>query len=269
MTDVIIFTDLDGTLLDHESYGVRAALPTIDLSIRRGFPIIPVSSKTAAEIRRWVRLLTLDGPFICENGCGIVIPDGYFEALPAEAVRRDGEWRISLGVSIDKVRGALETLSEEAHFDYKSMNQMSTDEVSTLTGLTGVELLNCLEREYDEPFIINGDHEFDPIRRKSSEMGFHLTRGGRFYHLTGGCNKGEAVRKMVDMFRKYRTDPLFVAIGDSFNDLPMFGVVDMAYLVQKPDGNYDPLVPAEAARRVPGVGPCGWRIAVEEVMNLG
>jgi mannosyl-3-phosphoglycerate phosphatase len=60
-----------------------------------------------------------------------------------------------------------------------------------------------------------------------------------------------------------------VAIGDSFNDLPMFRMVDMAYLVQKPDGKYDPLVPPEAARRIPGVGPSGWRIAVEEVMNLG
>jgi len=268
MAEVILFTDLDGTLVDHKSYGVRAALPALDLLVRRGFPIIPVSSKTSAEIRRWVKLLTLEGPFICENGCGVVIPKGCLTTTPDGAVERDGEWRISLGADIETVRRGLEELSETAGFSYRSFGQMSPDEVSSLTGLAGKELDQCMAREYDEPFVILDDHDADLIGEKAAEKGFHFTKGERFYHLTSGCHKGEAVQLLVNLYRQERSDPLFVAIGDSFNDLPMFQSVDMPFLVQKPDGTYDPLIPENAACRVDGVGPRGWRAAVEKVMTL-
>jgi len=269
MAEVIVFTDLDGTLLDHNTYSVRAALPAIDLLIRRQLPIIPVSSKTEAEIRRWVWLLTLEGPFIYENGCGIVVPVDCFGGKPTEAVDRDGEWRISMGTDIDEVRRGLEELSETVGFTYKSFDQMSADELSSLTGLAGEELDRCLDREYDVPFIIPGDHDPDFIGRKAAEKGYHFTKGGRFYHLTGGCHKGEAVRLLANLYRKERPEALFVGVGDSFNDLPMFQAVDLAFLVQKSDGTYDPLIPENAACRVRGIGPSGWRAAVEKVMTLG
>ncbi|MCJ7501297.1 HAD-IIB family hydrolase [bacterium] len=269
MAEVIVFTDLDGTLLDHKSYGVRAALPAIDLLVRRGIPIIPVTSKTAAETRPWVKLLTLEGPFICENGCGVVIPAGCLKGRPEGAVEEDGEWRISLGAGIGEARRGLEELSEMAGFSYRSFGQMSADELSSLTGLAGKELDQCLAREYEEPFIILEEHDADFIGKKAAEKGFHLSKRGRFYHLTSGCHKGEAVKILANLYREELSDPFFVGIGDSFNDLPMFNSVDMPFLVQKPDGTYDPLVPEDAACRVSGVGPRGWRAAVEKVMTLG
>ena len=269
MAEIVVFTDLDGTLLDHESYSVRAALPAIDLLIRRGFPIIPVSSKTASEIRRWVKLLYLEGSFVSENGCGIAIPAECITGRPDGAIERDGEWWISLGMDIGKVRQGLEELSRSMEFTYRAFDQMSLDELSLLTGLAGEELEQCLVREFDVPFIISGDYDQELIGKKAEELGFHFTLGGRFFHLTGGCHKGEAVKILADLYRKEKEDPLFIGIGDSFNDLPMFEAVDLAFLVQKPDGTYDSLVPEQAARRVRGVGPNGWRAAIEEVMTLG
>ncbi|MGD8353589.1 MAG: HAD-IIB family hydrolase [Pseudomonadota bacterium] len=269
MADIIVFTDLDGTLLDHKSYSVRAALPAVDLLIRRGCPIVPVSSKTAPEIRRWVRLLDLDGPFISENGCGIYIPVDCFSTMPEGAGQHDGEWQISLGTGIDEVRSALQKLARSAGFAFRTVDQMSREELSSLTGLEGEELDHCLAREYDLPFVISGNPDLGQIAEKAREVGLHFTRGGRFYHLTGGCHKGKAVRLLANLYRMEKADPVFIGIGDSFNDLPMFEVVDKAFLVQKPDGTYDSLVPENAARRVEGAGPAGWRAAVEEVMVLG
>lgn len=269
MKELVVFTDLDGTLLDQRSYSVRSALSAIDLLVRRGQPVIPVSSKTAAEIRYWSRLLTIDGPFICENGCGIVVPGGCFTGMPDGAIQRGEEWIISLGSSVDKVRQGLEKLSNIAHFSYRSFAQMTEEEAALLTGLTGEELNRCLEREYDEPFQITGEHDVELISNEAEKIGFHFTRGGRFFHLTGGCHKGEAVRILVDLYRKEKDDLLIVGIGDSLNDLPMFMEVDVAFLVQKPDGSYDRQIPEDVARRVKGIGPHGWRAAVEEVMALG
>lgn len=268
MPELILFTDLDGTLLDHDSYCVRAALPAIDLLVRRGQPIIPVSSKTASEIRHWNRMLTLKGPFICENGCGIILPAGSLNQKPHMAVEENGEWRISLGKRVEEVQAALEALSADAKFQYRSLAEMTPDELSSLTGLAGEELDQCMDREYDAPFVITGHHDGAAVAKMAADRGYHFTRGGRFYHLTGGCHKGDAVRILVDLYRSERPDILCVAIGDSLNDLPMFREVDMAFLVQKPDGTYDTDIPTDAARRVKGKGPAGWRAAVEEVMTL-
>jgi mannosyl-3-phosphoglycerate phosphatase family protein len=269
MADLVVFTDLDGTLLDHKTYSVRAALPAIDLLIRRNVPIIPVSSKTAQEIRRWVRLLDLEGTFISENGCGVCMPSGCLSERPDRAVDHEGEWKISLGKDIHKVRRGLQELSVEAGFTYRTLDQMTAEELASLTGLAGEELEHCLAREYDLPFVIMGDFDLGEIEKTAASKGYHFTRGGRFYHLTGGCHKGDAVKLLADLYRREKADPLFVGIGDSFNDLSMFDAVDRAYLVQKPDGTYDSLVPKDRAKRVSGAGPQGWRAAVEEVMILG
>jgi hypothetical protein len=47
----------------------------------------------------------------------------------------------------------------------------------------------------------------------------------------------------------------------------MLEAVDKPFLVKKPGGIYDPEVPETVARRVEGVGPVGWRMAIEEVMS--
>ena len=50
MTRIMIFTDLDGTLLNHDDYRYDAALPALDAIRRLHIPLIPVSSKTMVEM---------------------------------------------------------------------------------------------------------------------------------------------------------------------------------------------------------------------------
>ena len=75
----IIFTDLDGTLLDHTTYSFEAAVPMLDFIKRNKIPLIIVTSKTKDEVLRIQKLLALKEPFIVENGAGIFIPskEGY------------------------------------------------------------------------------------------------------------------------------------------------------------------------------------------------
>ncbi|MBM4388831.1 MAG: HAD hydrolase family protein, partial [Deltaproteobacteria bacterium] len=50
MKNLIIFTDLDGTLLDSRTYSFEQAEPALELIKRRRIPLIICSSKTRAEI---------------------------------------------------------------------------------------------------------------------------------------------------------------------------------------------------------------------------
>ena len=97
-------------------------------------------------------------------------------------------------------------------------------------------------------------------------MGLTLSKGGRFWHLARGCDKGRAVTDLAGMMSSGNTKLTTVGIGDSQNDLAMLDAVDLPYLVQKSDGSYDPAIPEGSARRAGGIGPYGWRRAVEEVL---
>ena len=75
---LLVFTDLDGTLLDHHSYSWAPARPALASLHERGDAVMLVSSKTLAEISTFRRELGLPHPVVAENGAVIDVPDGYF-----------------------------------------------------------------------------------------------------------------------------------------------------------------------------------------------
>ncbi len=74
MSAYLIFTDLDGTLLDHDTYGYGDALPALELVKKRNVPLVLCTSKTREETSELRDELGLSHPFITENGGGIFIP---------------------------------------------------------------------------------------------------------------------------------------------------------------------------------------------------
>ena len=79
---LVVFTDLDGTLLDHETYSYGPAQEALDLLERKRIPLILCSSKTRAEIELIQLDLRLRHPFISENGGAIFMPRAYFPFTP-------------------------------------------------------------------------------------------------------------------------------------------------------------------------------------------
>ena len=76
---VIVFSDLDGTLLEHDTYGFEAARPALDLLWGKNIPLILCSSKTRTEMEGYQKRLGIAGPFIVENGAGVYIPQGRLD----------------------------------------------------------------------------------------------------------------------------------------------------------------------------------------------
>lgn len=264
---LVVFTDLDGTLLDYDTYGFRMALPALDMLLRRNIAVVPVTSKTSAEVRRWMGILGIKGPFIYENGGGIIIPGGYFPGKVKGASSEKMGLRISLGGDIGEVRKALRNMAVELGLSIRAYGDMSDSEIASTTGLQGRELENSRSREFDEPFLINGDFDHEAFVNAAEARGMTLVCGGRFYHLVGGCDKGEAVRILMDLFRGKGGNITFVGIGDSENDIPLFHAVDRPFLVQRPGRTYSSGIPDVAVDRVAAPGPAGWRLAVESVVS--
>jgi mannosyl-3-phosphoglycerate phosphatase family protein len=270
MSNLVIFTDLDGTLLDASTYSFEAARDALRLIKERHIPLVLCSSKTRAEIEHYRSLLRNTDPFISENGGGIFIPPEYGPLKGsldrADMEDHDSYFVVTLGASYGELRRALETLRAQG-FDVRGFGDMTIEEVSHLTGLPIKEAALAREREFDEPFIFNGTPEtLEALLQSISALGFNATKG-RFLHLLGNSDKGKAVSILSDLYRKALGEVLTVGIGDSPNDIPMLEHADLSVAVQKEDGNYDPAIDVPNLVRVQGIGPKGWNQFVKTLVQ--
>jgi mannosyl-3-phosphoglycerate phosphatase len=104
---LLIFTDLDGTLLDHDTYDFSPALPALTALRADNVPLILCSSKTRAELEYWKERLNIHDPFISENGGVLAIPEGYFKQ-PFDFQEEQNSYRIIyLGERYAALRAAL------------------------------------------------------------------------------------------------------------------------------------------------------------------
>ena len=265
---LVIITDLDGTLLDQQTYSYEAAVPAIGKLKSLGIPLILCSSKTGGEISALWKELSLKDPFIVENGGAIYCPARYFPfSLPAFKSKRS--FRVlELGTDVRTLRQVLAEAAADCHATVKSFGTMSVEEICALTGLMKDQATLARKREYDEPFLIDGGDR-ERLFRILIGKGLTVTHGDRFFHLLGSHSKGKAVRTLLDLYRQ--RDPSFVSVGlgDSANDLPFLMQVDRPVLVRKKDGSWDTEVTAAISgiERTRAVGPQGWREAVERILT--
>lgn len=267
MPQLNVFTDLDGTLLDAETYAFDAAREALKALRVRDVPLILASSKTRVEIERLRASLDHHHPFIVENGGGVFVPKGYFD-FPLEGAALRGPYQvIDLGIPYSALRLALKEIAHALGCRIRGFGDMTTEEVAERMGLSSSDALLAKQREYDEPFIVeSAPPPIDEIHRKAEARGLRCTSGGRFYHLMGQSDKGSACRYLIDCYRRRYGAITTVAIGDSLNDLSMLAAVDRPILVQRTDGTYDPGVTLSNLVRAKGAGPRGWNHAVLDLL---
>ena len=262
---IIVFTDLDGTLLDHGTYSFYGAEQALELLREKGVPLILCSSKSRDEIEIYRKKLSNNDPFISENGGAIFIPEGY-GGLKCEFDKIDnGYLVIEIGPEYKTLAEAFEKIRQKTGARIKSITEFTIGEIVELTGLSREEAFLAQKREYTLPFIIDGGEEdIKSIKDEILSSGLNYTEGARFVHLMGKNDKGKAVKILTDIFKKNypETKIITVGLGDSLNDLPMLEVVDKAFLMKKEAGNYEERIKVENLIYADGIGPAGWNKAV-------
>jgi mannosyl-3-phosphoglycerate phosphatase family protein len=270
MKKLIVFTDLDGTLLDYPHYSFQDALPALDLLREKDVPLVISSSKTRKEIEYYRVRLANTQPFISENGGGIFIPTGYFDGCvisSASISEEDGYEVIRLGADYFHLRNALDNLRKEG-FTVKGFGDMTVEEVAEIAHMSIDEAEMAKLRDFDEPFLFDGnDEEIARLTESIRAKGFSVTQG-RFFHILGNSDKGKAVSILSKLYREKFGQILTVAIGDSPNDVAMLEKVDIPVIVQKPNGTYDKGIAVDTLMRAEGIGPYGWNKAVARIVRM-
>ena len=260
----LVFTDLDGTLLDHRTYRWDPARPALEALRERGIPVVLCSSKTRAEMLAVQKALGLTGPMVVENG-GAVLSTGSGELERRLPERLGGLPARIFGAPYARLRAALEALRAGLPGRITGFGDVDDETVARWTGLPLDRARLARLREFDEPFVWEPEppsQAVDEARARAAAMGLQLTRGGRFWHLTGDNDKGRAVRWLVEAAAAaWGRKPRTLALGDSENDLPMLTAADEGVLVERHEGGFlEPRPPG--IRTASGRGPEGWCRAV-------
>ncbi len=262
MLHTIIFSDLDGTLLDDQTYSFEPARDALETLNETGVPLIFCTSKTQLETERWRRALANVHPFIVENGGAVFIPEGYF-GPDAGLDKRKGGYRIlEFGRPYPEIRQALEGIRASTGLPLRGFGDMPVEEIAERCGFTCQDAALATMREYDEPFIGIDEGMLPRVVREAEARGFQVVSGGRFYHLVGGSDKGRAIRALRSFYEVSRGRVSTVGLGDSANDEPMLRAVDIPVLVRKPDGSRLEVVDLPGLIIAPYPGPKGWREVV-------
>lgn len=263
MNNIILFTDLDGTLLDHKNYSWQAASEAIKKLKQHQIPIILNSSKTLVELQSIAKELDICQPLICENGSIVAV-----NSIQTDC-NYDDYTIHRFAKPYQEIVSVINEMRQLHKFNCTGFNDMSVEEIMHHTGLDREAAYAASRREATEPLLWNDSAQsLEKFSLMLEQKGLSITRGGRFYHVMSPVDKGQAVDWLIKYFADDNDNPVItIALGDSENDLAMLKSVNYPVLVNNPDSvdintsNISNIIKTEQP------GPAGWNRAVLDILE--
>lgn len=257
----LVFTDLDGSLLDHHCDDWAQARTWLTRLGDAGVPVILVTSRTRAELMALRLDLGLGGaPFIAEGGAVIGLPPAWQHGrLDRDPNDIDGLRIKTLGVDIHFLRQRLPVLRERLAVAFRCLSELPLEEVVAETGLDEPRARLARVREGSMPLLWDDSEEaLAAFREALRDDGLTLIRSGRCWHVMGDIDKGRAVHWLVARFSALRgAPPQTLGLGDGPDDAALLQAVDRASLIRA--GHLHPVeIDHPALYRTSRLGPGGW-----------
>lgn len=244
---LLVFSDLDGTLLDHDNYSWSAAIPALERLRDLNAGLVLASSKTAAEMRPLQQSIGCDAyPAIVENGAGVLWPD--------DDPGTDKQ-------AYQAIRDHLANLPRQLN-RFTGFGDMSVADIQKQTGLDPQGAALAKQRQFSEPGLwLGSENDLNAFLTALQDHGIHARRGGRFLTLSFGQTKADAMRTVIETLNPTTT----IALGDAPNDVEMIEAADVGVIVSNPHASPLPRLPSEDAGttiRTTLPGPAGWAQAI-------
>ena len=221
---VVIFTDLDGSLLHRDTFQFDTIKDYIKSLLNKGVIIIPNSSKTEKEIEKFNEELGVNLPYISENGSSIhglnLITSNFPDKL---VLSREKEELIK--IFENKVP---EKLKEKCF----QISKMKKKEQENILGQKDAKLKDALNRKYTLPFLFKGNKsEKSKLLKVLNSNSLTLQEGGRVLNLCDNINKVKSMNRVIKILKKTEDKIKTIAVGDNYNDLDMLKSCDVPCLV--------------------------------------
>jgi mannosyl-3-phosphoglycerate phosphatase len=288
--ELVVFSDLDGTLLDAQNYSYRPAQAALDTLKARNIPLILCSSKTQTEMLKIRHELNNTDPFCIENGAALLVPQPYYQQLPEScAIRNTLEadatknyYRFSLGKSRSEILEVLHSLRINNNYQFTGFSDLSAAALAGLTNLPLGDAEQAKQREFSEPLHWHDSSEkLNEFIVDLKQHDIQLIAGGRFFHAQGLCDKADCVEWMKHYYLQLanintpeplaepitrHASPKLIALGDSPNDLSMLEKADYPVVINTAHGHR---IETQARQTyfTREQGPKGWQEAIDFILS--
>lgn len=225
---LLVFTDLDGSLLDTHTLEWQPAAPWLMRLREAQVPVILCSSKTAAEMTQIQKTLELEGlPLIAENGAVIQL-DSRWEGDPDYP-------RLVTGASAEEISRILETLRTDGGYKFTRFADVDERAIADWTGVNRSQAGLAKLHSASETLIWrDSDEQMTAFSDALAQYGLRFMQGARFWHvLDQQAGKDKACRWLTDQYRqRERLDFTTLGLGDGPNDAPLLDSVDFAVVIK-------------------------------------
>jgi predicted mannosyl-3-phosphoglycerate phosphatase (HAD superfamily) len=169
-----------------------------------GTPVVWVSSRNRFQLETPRRILAHNHPFIAEGGCGVYIPEGYFNVRADKALRLGRFMCIPVAQQQPAAADALEQLCAETAVAAVPLKDLSPRELGQNTGLPAREATPMTHRDFDELFFLAGasDEESLRFRNAAREQRISLRKADGFWSIALGANVVKCVRELDRLYAR-------------------------------------------------------------------
>lgn len=236
---VVLVSDLDGTLIDHNHRVSDENVAAIRMFTEGGGRFLGATGRTELNVRPYTVDITLSSPWILYNGAAIYdwekrafVYKAPLDRLRTEAFVRRVMARIPR-INIQVYPGGpfcqvnptggddITAVREEQAYENKPMEAITDDWLKVLFCSDFPDEIDAIESMFDA----------DPL----SERAHKMRSGPRYFELTApGVNKGSALARLRTLLKP--SPSCIVAIGDYMNDIEMLQEADIP---AAPDSAHD------------------------------
>ncbi len=221
---IVIFTDLDGSILHRDTFKFDQIKDYIKKLINSGIHIIPNSSKTESEIIEFNQDLGENLAYISENGSVINNLNLLNSNFPNKIIlSREKEELVEIFKN---------NVPENLQSKCKFISNLNKKDQINIFGLSETKLKKAIDRKYTEPFLFEGSkNEKKDLTKILRGNSLTIQEGGRVINLCDNVNKVKSMNKVLKIYRKIERDIKVIAVGDNYNDLDMLKNSDLPCLV--------------------------------------
>ncbi len=259
---LVVFTDLDGTLLDHHTYSYQPALPALEALSSLNIPVILNSSKTQPEMEALREELNNQHPFVVENGAALIVPANYWQKQP--------QYTVTLATPRQAVLEVLDQIRQQYGFSFTGFNDMTAVQLAENAGMSLSSAEKAKQRVATEPLLwCDTRAALEQFKSVLEKHELQLLKGGRFFHAMGYFDKADAMKYLVAGFQKYQSNHewISVALGDSPNDRNMLDSADVAIVIKSANSDQIALTHCQRIIRSSQPGPVGWNECMLDLLE--
>ena len=260
ISKIIIFTDLDGTLLHSETFEFENIRQYIKNLLSKNISIIPNSSKTKAELSNFNKQYHLNLSFIAENGSSIHRLNLINKNLPE---------KILLSKPTDEIYKIYkQNITTHLKKKITFILNLKSKEQEEIFGLSLEKMNLAVKRDHSIPIQFNGTeiekNEFTKILKNS---GLTIQTGGRIMNVCDNINKSIAMSEAIRLMKKELNDEIItIGVGDNENDIEMIKNADYSCLVK--NENFDSsLINIDNLIKSDEPSPKGWSDVIKTALQ--